>query len=111
MNSVVLDDTFIRDDLFPFTLTRSVADIRVGILTIREKWEKFFNCVVRLNTGNNANAIIIPANVIPDSHLIEAIGEGKQDHYISHVVSGDAPEAKAEGLPAPGALSFSRPWH
>jgi len=26
--------------LFPFTLCRSIPDIRIGILTIREKWEK-----------------------------------------------------------------------
>src|SRR4051812_10834741 len=27
-------------NLFPFTLTRQVQDIRIGILTIREKWER-----------------------------------------------------------------------
>jgi UDP-N-acetylglucosamine diphosphorylase/glucosamine-1-phosphate N-acetyltransferase len=27
------------ENLFPFTLTRQIQDIRVGILTIREKWE------------------------------------------------------------------------
>ena len=27
--------------LLPFTYTRPVADIRIGILTIREKWEIF----------------------------------------------------------------------
>ena len=37
---IVLDDIIeCREDLFPFTLTRSAADIRIGILTIREKWE------------------------------------------------------------------------
>jgi UDP-N-acetylglucosamine diphosphorylase / glucose-1-phosphate thymidylyltransferase / UDP-N-acetylgalactosamine diphosphorylase / glucosamine-1-phosphate N-acetyltransferase / galactosamine-1-phosphate N-acetyltransferase len=28
------------ENLYPFTLTRQIQDIRVGILTIREKWEK-----------------------------------------------------------------------
>ena len=36
---IILDDIACKEDLYPFTLTRSVADIRVGILTIREKWE------------------------------------------------------------------------
>ena len=27
--------------LLPFTYTRPVADIRIGILTIREKWETY----------------------------------------------------------------------
>ncbi len=40
MNIVVFDEPAIRVDLMPFTLTRPVAAIRVGILTIAEKWEK-----------------------------------------------------------------------
>ena len=32
-----------KDDLYPFTLTRDVFDIRLGILTLREKWELLKN--------------------------------------------------------------------
>lgn len=39
MNYILFDGT-VRSTLLPFTFTRPVADIRVGILTIREKWEK-----------------------------------------------------------------------
>lgn len=39
MNYILFDGT-VRNQLLPFTYTRPVADIRVGILTIREKWEK-----------------------------------------------------------------------
>lgn len=39
MNYILFDDNT-RNDLLPLTYTRPVADIRVGILTIREKWEK-----------------------------------------------------------------------
>jgi len=28
------------NSLYPFTLTRSVLDIPVGMLTLREKWER-----------------------------------------------------------------------
>lgn len=35
----ILFDSFGRDSLMPLVCTRPVADIRVGILTIREKWE------------------------------------------------------------------------
>lgn len=38
---MVLDDSLINRQIFPFTLTRSILDIRVGILTIREKVERF----------------------------------------------------------------------
>lgn len=40
MNYILFDGT-VRNTLLPFTFTRPVADIRVGILTIREKWEKY----------------------------------------------------------------------
>lgn len=38
MNLILFDDDA-RADLLPFTFTRPVCDIRIGILTIREKWE------------------------------------------------------------------------
>lgn len=40
MNYILFDGT-VRNQLLPFTYTRPVADIRIGILTIREKWERF----------------------------------------------------------------------
>ena len=38
MNYILFDGPS-REALLPFTYTRPVADIRIGILTIREKWE------------------------------------------------------------------------
>ena len=40
MNYILFDGPY-RNNLLPFTYTRPVADIRVGILTIREKWESY----------------------------------------------------------------------
>lgn len=40
MNYILFDGPF-RNALLPFTFTRPVADLRIGILTIREKWEKY----------------------------------------------------------------------
>ncbi len=39
MNFILFDDST-RINLLPLTYTRPVADIRMGILTIREKWER-----------------------------------------------------------------------
>tara|TARA_R100001369_G_scaffold20091_1_gene36703 strand:+ start:202441 stop:203613 length:1173 start_codon:yes stop_codon:yes gene_type:complete len=39
MNYILFDGSS-RNQLLPFTFTRPVADIRIGILTIREKWER-----------------------------------------------------------------------
>ncbi|QHL88976.1 glucose-1-phosphate thymidylyltransferase [Nibribacter ruber] len=38
MNIILFDDPALRANLLPFTYTRPVADIRVGIQTISEKW-------------------------------------------------------------------------
>lgn len=40
MNIILFDDPAIRQNLLPLTFTRPVADLRVGILTIAEKWRK-----------------------------------------------------------------------
>ena len=40
MNNIILFDDDIRDQLLPLSYTRPVADFRIGILTIKEKWEK-----------------------------------------------------------------------
>lgn len=41
MNKIIFTEEFCQpENLRPFTLTRQLQDIRIGILTIREKWEK-----------------------------------------------------------------------
>ena len=42
MKKIVFTEEFCTpENLFPFTLTRQVQDIRIGIFTIREKWELY----------------------------------------------------------------------
>ena len=45
MNIVLFDDQF-RANLLPLTYTRPVSDLRVGIFTIKEKWEKRMDAMV-----------------------------------------------------------------
>lgn len=40
---LILFDTEVRNSLLPFTHTRPIADIRCGILTMRERWEQLLN--------------------------------------------------------------------
>jgi len=49
MNYILFDGTF-RNNLLPFTFTRPVADIRIGILTIREKWEQRLGVITSTRT-------------------------------------------------------------
>ncbi len=41
MENIILFDTEARGNLLPLTFTRPVCELRIGILTIREKWEKW----------------------------------------------------------------------
>ena len=42
--NVILFDTD-RENLFPLSFTRPISDFRVGILTIKEKWELYYKSV------------------------------------------------------------------
>ncbi len=54
MNIIFFDAPSLRTHLLPFTFTRPVADLRVGILTIKEKFETYFNTYLK-NTTENTN--------------------------------------------------------
>jgi UDP-N-acetylglucosamine diphosphorylase/glucosamine-1-phosphate N-acetyltransferase len=43
MANIILFDSEIREQLLPLTFTRPVCELRIGILTIKEKWEKWMN--------------------------------------------------------------------
>ncbi len=83
MNIVVFDEPGIRVDLMPFTLTRPVAAIRVGILTISEKWEKLFSQPVSFLTQDYLSEkfplapgddnLFINGALCPDENLFNSI--------------------------------------
>jgi len=73
---IILDDIICKENLFPFTLTRSTADIRIGILTIREKWEllsgKKISTLSESNEVENENTSLVAANIIPSRKWFKA---------------------------------------
>lgn len=70
--NIYLDDSKCREALFPFALTRHVADIRIGILTIREKWGMLTGLDITTEPGSMDSAsLVISANVIPTQSNIE----------------------------------------
>lgn len=83
MNLILFDDPTIRTNLLPFTFTRPVADIRIGIITIREKWEKYLNCSSssltidylqkKYTTTAGSENILINGALCPDEKLVNAI--------------------------------------
>ncbi len=72
MNAPSLVSGSFVDDFFPFSLTRSLADFRCGILTIREKWYYHLKDNLSFPAG-----IYIPANIIPNQELVQSIGDLK----------------------------------
>jgi UDP-N-acetylglucosamine diphosphorylase / glucose-1-phosphate thymidylyltransferase / UDP-N-acetylgalactosamine diphosphorylase / glucosamine-1-phosphate N-acetyltransferase / galactosamine-1-phosphate N-acetyltransferase len=60
---IVLYDEHITQNFIPFSYTRHVAEISVGIFTIQEKWQKLTSQPVELVHKKQAGAI--PANIIP----------------------------------------------
>ena len=85
MNYILFDDES-REDLLPFTFTRPIADIRIGILTIREKWEKLLGNKTSSLTEKYLQEkfplitedenIYINGSVLPIYELIEDIKKG-----------------------------------
>ncbi|MDB9913228.1 GlmU family protein [Flavobacteriaceae bacterium] len=82
MNYILFDGSA-RNQLLPFTYTRPVADIRVGILTIREKWEKMLGFTTSTVTEDYLidkfpmiemeQNIFINASVLPTKFLVSLI--------------------------------------
>ncbi|MCD4745935.1 MAG: GlmU family protein [Bacteroidales bacterium] len=82
MNYILFDDQ-IRSNLLPLTYMRPVADIRFGILTIREKWEKLLKTKISTLTENylsvkypiikESDNILINGSVCPNKELIRQV--------------------------------------
>ena len=82
MNYILFDGN-VRNALLPFTYTRPVADIRIGILTIREKWEHRLGLTTTTITEEYleekypmvemAKNILINSSYLPTKALVEQV--------------------------------------
>lgn len=82
MNYILFDGD-VRDALLPFTFTRPVADIRIGILTIREKWETYLRYTTTTLTEDYLSAkypmvevennVMINASYLPTQELADIV--------------------------------------
>lgn len=89
----ILFDSITRNNLLPLTFTRPVADIRFGILTIREKWEKFLNAKtssltepylsVKFPMVTASENILINGSICPTKSLTEQICNLKAGQTIA----------------------------
>lgn len=91
MNYILFDGT-VRNALLPFTFTRPVADIRIGILTIREKWEKYLGTTTTTLTEEYLSAkfpmvemeenIMINSAYLPNDVLAEMVMNLEPNQFI-----------------------------
>jgi len=95
MNYILFDGP-VRTALLPFTFTRPVADIRIGILTIREKWEKYLGYTTTTITEDYLmdkfpmvemeQNVLINASYLPNEILAEMVMALEENQAI---FSGD----------------------
>ncbi|MEE1118382.1 MAG: GlmU family protein [Bacteroidales bacterium] len=81
MNYILFDAS--RNSLLPLTYTRPVCDIRIGILTIREKWEKYLGkktstitedyLSAKYPTEQSEEMMLINGSICPTPKLLKAI--------------------------------------
>lgn len=83
MKNIILFDEENWDNLLPFTYTRPVSELRVGILTIREKWEKYLQGSASYITREylsekypfqiEEDNIIIFSSLLPNPEIVDVI--------------------------------------
>lgn len=82
----VLVDLAHRDQFYPFSLTRSLTEIRVGIMTLKERWEVYLDSSSEVYTAaylqnlypstfltHDDEVVFINATCMPNHQLVESI--------------------------------------
>lgn len=105
MNLILFDDPLIRLNLLPFTFTRPTGKIRVGILTIAEKWEKWLSVKAYYKTEeylqkkfllhSTEQNLLINGAVCPDQKLVDAVKSLPHGYFLvkgSLLIAAHKPE-------------------
>src|SRR5690606_23752863 len=91
MNYILFDGNR-RNALLPFTYTKPVADLRIGILTIREKWEHYLGNTTTTITEDYLSDkypmveadenVLINSSFLPTEKLVDLIKGLQQNQAI-----------------------------
>ena len=97
MNTILFDHN--REAFLPLTYTRPIADLRIGIVTIKEKWEHHFSSVsvktedylsAKFPITLTAENLWINAQVLPNQDIVDEINALQKGEVL---VKGDTPIA------------------
>ncbi len=90
--NVVLSDGDYRQALLPFTYTRPIAALRIGMTTIQEKWEHWLNMGVSVSTAayladkfplkTTDDNLIIHAPFLPNASFVGAVQSLKPNEAL-----------------------------
>ncbi|MCT4603543.1 MAG: putative sugar nucleotidyl transferase, partial [Marinifilum sp.] len=91
MNYILFDDGA-WNELLPLTFTRPVCEVRIGIISIREKWEHLLNTEFSFLTQEYLSEkypvkkddlnILINGSVIPNKELLDAVQNLKEGNLL-----------------------------
>ncbi|MEM6317185.1 MAG: putative sugar nucleotidyl transferase [Bacteroidota bacterium] len=137
MKNIILFDNENRAQLLPLTFTRPVGEIRIGILTVREKWEHYLKGAVSYLTQDylakkypiniKAENFVIDGSIVPTPQLAKLVGQleinqalmdgddfiaAKVTHgQIAHLINNEAIDA-LEGVDIVGTpfLKIRNTW-
>jgi len=133
MDILLVDLEEDRNNLLPFTFTRPVSEVRVGILTIAEKWKKRLNGSIHYLTApylqkkfanSFQSGVVVNACVCPSQELINKInqlGDGETLYSDDSFIATRAPNLfdyanlnaidPKPSLPFTGKINFIKhPW-
>lgn len=91
---LLADERNVRQQLLPLTFTRPVALLRVGIVTLREKWntflggdagfwvEDYLQTKFEAKPSEKGKTLMINSSVLPDAALAEAISRLRPDEVL-----------------------------
>ncbi|HQY12105.1 MAG TPA: putative sugar nucleotidyl transferase [Ferruginibacter sp.] len=99
MQKIIFTEEYCKpENLHPFTYTRHIQDIRIGILTIREKWERYLKILsankwedhyldneqsIKIEKGiERDDYLLVHANVLPTAAVISKIKKLKNGEFL-----------------------------
>jgi UDP-N-acetylglucosamine diphosphorylase/glucosamine-1-phosphate N-acetyltransferase len=121
MNIGLKDSLETWENLLPLTFNKSVADMRIGILTIAEKWSKHLNTSVSIQYVNaylgdttSRAEITIDSSVLPTEVIVDAILALKENEVLAQngfEIASNAPQSNPKTIEFLGDLSrIEFPW-